>query len=229
MFTTVRCIDIKHVFAVLKDILVDGTLVFMEDGVHMTELEITKEMLIQLTLHGHEMEEYKAHKSPIRINLMEFSNHFGSISKHDCLKVTVDESKLYQNLFTPMQSRTHALQTIPIHKGCVIDASMEWDPSFSMPCIVFHKMVRTLTARSSHIVIELKDRMVTFSNHDTVIQYKVDSQQTYRGSFASCHFSKLQRATHLCQSVDIQLMHEFPILIQYNFGIGLLRIGITSM
>ena len=229
MFTTVRCIDAKHVFAVLKDVLVDGTFLFTKDGVQLTELDITKEVLIQLSLHSNEMEEYKPNEFPVRINLIEFSNNFGSISKSDCLKVSVGESKLYQNLFTQVQSRIHALPTIPVTKDSVIDASFEWNPSFTMPCITFHKIIRTLTAKSSHVVIELKDKQVTFSNHDTVIHYKVDSNENYRGSFASCHFVKLQRGTHLCQSVEVQLVTEFPMLIQYNFGLGTLRIGITCM
>ena len=256
MFTTVQPIHMKRLSALLKDVICESTLLFKSDGVHIQELDVTQELYIQVHLQSKEFEVYKPHDPPIRINLLQFHSNFGSVSKQDVLHVTIDDNTLTQKMATQVRSRSHILQTIPITNGIDFGQDSQWDVRFSMPCVTFHNIIKELCNGSSYINIELEKNKVTFSNQSTIITHVIEATSSnhakfvspimrkflnikdttndgpvvYKGMFLSANFQKVQRASHLGPSIEIQLCNDCPAILKYQIGtLGHLVIGIKSM
>jgi proliferating cell nuclear antigen PCNA len=256
MFTTVRPVYLKRLAGMLKDVICEGTLRFESDGVYLQELDVSQEVFVQVHLQAREFEEYKPHSSKVRINLIQFHNNFGSISKQDVMNMTIEDDIVCQKLSTQVRSRSHLLQTIPIAQEVVFGTDTQWDVRFSMPCVTFHSIIKELSAESSVVNIELEQNKVTFSTQTTIITHAIEATSSnmasfvnpcmrkflnikeplqndkcvYRGSFSSTNLHKIHRAGHLGPNIDVQLCNDCPMILKYSIGsLGNLTIGIKSL
>jgi DNA polymerase III sliding clamp (beta) subunit (PCNA family) len=247
MLTTVRPILVKRLYAVLKDVIVEGTLHFQPSGVRMQELDITQQLCVQLHLHSNEFEEYKQKGEQIRINIVHFFQQFHSITKDDTLSLWIENGMLLQKLSTPVRSRTHMLPIIPCNKTDLLVDSSGWAIHFSIPCTTFHNILKELCNDAATINISLESNLITFSNETTIITHLIENQTVtkpmreflnlketkqvfYEGSFLSANLTKIHRATHLGPNVEIHLQSACPMILVYQLqNLGQLRIGVQSI
>jgi hypothetical protein len=250
MLTTVRPSIIKRLFATLKDVIVEATLHWQQDGVRIQELDITQQICLQVHLFHNECESYEHapgatvvdNGEQVRINLVHFFQQFHSITKDDVLKLWVDGGTLYQKLSTPVRSRTHMLEIIPCAKTNLLVDQSGWDTRFSIGCTTFHSIIKEL-ATSGSIHIKLNANLVTFSNETTIITHVITNDNItkpmrdylglatkqptlYEGTFLSSNLAKIHRASHLADTITIHVCVGLPMILVYPLGLGVLRIAI---
>jgi hypothetical protein len=242
MLTTVRPSIIKRLFATLKDVIVEATLHWQQDGVRIQELDITQQICLQVHLFHNECESYEHNGEQVRINLVHLFQQFHSVTKDDVLKLWVDGGTLYQKLSTPVRSRTHMLDIIPCNKTNLLVDQTGWDTRFTIGCTTFHSIIKELSS-SGIIHIKLDANLVTFSNETTVITHLISNDNItkpmrdylglatkqptlYEGTFLSSNLSKIHRASHLADTITIHVCLGLPMILVYPLGLGVLRIAI---
>jgi len=230
MFKTVQPSLIKCLSGVLKDILIESNIYFKEDGIHLNDVDITEQIFVELFLKSKEFEMYSSFPNPVCFNIVEFHKSFGSIHKQDILHVALKDTYVYQSLENPIQKRTCKIETISVIEKTMIP-SMNWSDTISIPCGIFHKIIRELTKQDTFIEITVSPNKIIFQSSVTQIERTVPCNFFYHDKFLSSHLVKLSRASHLNEEdIQIQFKQNYPMILEYTVGhLGKLKIGVKPL
>lgn len=255
VFETVQSIPFRTMTESLKDVIVDGVFMFSKNGVHLTSMDNTKSIVVQLDLHHQCIERYRCDATyVIGINMATFYKVIKTITTADTIMFVYSENRPYEleisiNSIEKRSSNKYFMQLLKTAK--MDDLSFEidtFDTILQMQSYYFQKTCKDLMQTGgTHVRISTGNDRITFSSKDSLLQSELCLYETSEGmrfkkkneneeemirygTFSLKHLITFTKCTTLCPIVTLYLMPSMPLVLQYNVAnLGIIRYCIASL
>lgn len=237
---TVQTHVIKTLIEALKEILTDAQIELNTNGIRLIAMNPLQTILVHLKLDN--FEEYKCtHKTMIGINMVNFHKIIKTISTNDTLSIYIEENNL--NLIKIVSENAekntitrYELNLIDLNEK-EIDIKPQTYPSIiTMPAVDFQKICKDMSNFSETIEIKSIGTQLIFSckgefakqetifnkiidskNNDSDVSHK-SSDVILQGYYNLRNLVLLCKFTTLCQSLNIYMKNDAPLMIEFNVG-----------
>ena len=185
---TVQAVPFKTMIEALKEILVDINIEFSDEGLKIMEIDATQSVLVHLKLEANQFQVYKCNK---RIIIgISVINLFKLIK-------TITNNEICRD----MGNLSDIVEVQVINNSLVFKCEGDY-------------------AKQETIFKETEKKTDTKSNiHDNIIfkenENKVDIIQGY---YSLKHLISFTKCTNLCQSLEIYINNNYPLIIVYDIG-----------
>ena len=246
---TVQTNVIKTLVEALKDILTDANIEFSDTGMKIVAMDSTKTILVHLILHANKFDKYECKKKTIvGISMTYLFKLIKIITNSDTLTFTMNEDNMNvleiivengeKNTITKME-----LNLMDLNEETIDIPPQEFDSIITMPSPDFQKVCRDMSNLSdimeiksigSQLVFSCKGdfaKLTTvFGSTEDGVNFKKESEATniIQGYYNLKHLVLFTKCTNLCNSVEIYMKNNFPIVITFSVGtLGKLRLALA--
>lgn len=240
---TVQTANIKSLFEVLKDVLIELNLIVTKDRIKIVSLSNKEDSLIYVKLNASSFEYYhcdRTEKDPLVLGI-HTDNLFKIIKtiKHDetiSFFVTDSYSDRYCLYIRKENNERNSINTfklqlhdIPVHKYLI---EHEYDTSITMNSNEFQKICKDFSSLGNK-VLEIKNigQQIIFTgegdfssfelvigNSNNTIFNNTDSEKIVQGKFPTKYLLLFSKASILSNCVQMRIMNDYPLLITYLVG-----------
>lgn len=235
--------NVRTLFEVLKDVLIDLNLVVTESGIKVTTMGHGNNAMVHLRLYADKFESYYCEKTMILgINAQNFFKIIKNVTNLDTVSLLVerdDETKLIvhvENVANNTQCvYRYNLLDLPFDELHV--PPQQFDSEISFPSDQFNsicKMLNNLQAENLEITsvgqqlilrgdglissAELRlgssDSTVFLTNSDTIVQ----------GKYGLDYLLQFSKAAGLSKTVQLYLLNDYPLVMSYSVGtLGIMK------
>tara|TARA_B100001057_G_C22753282_1_gene912638 strand:- start:399 stop:1187 length:789 start_codon:yes stop_codon:yes gene_type:complete len=234
---TVQSSAFRILVEALKEILVDANLECDETGIKMIAMDSSHTVLVHLKLESDKFEEYKClEKKNLGINMLNFYRIIKTMNNGDTLSLFMErdsESVLgikIENCEKNTTSTFHLnLMDLDIHDIEIPPAIFE--SVITMPSSDFQKIIRDMHNYADFIDIKSVEEHLIFSckgdfcSQETIIgetnegmsfTTNQEPDKVIQGIFALKHLVLFGKCTNLCNSIQIFLKNDYPLIIKYT-------------
>lgn len=246
---TVQACVLKVLMDAVKDLLVDTTLQFSEEGVKLIALDNTHVVMIHLRLEAKRFEEYYC-EAPVSIgvNLANFQKLLKTVNTTDTLTMFL-ESNDRNRLGIRVENEDKRTKTeFKLNLLDLDGTNFEIPPiSFNscimLPSAYFQKIVRDMAGISDRVEMKNvgKQLILTckgdFCAQETVLQddNKMDDDDEdtselntiVQGNFSLKYLVLFTKCAALSQTVSLFLKNNYPLVVEYNLALGSLRLCLS--
>jgi len=263
---TVQACVLKVLMDAIKDLLVDATLQFCEDGVKLVALDNTHVVMIHLRLDAHRFEEYHC-EAPVSIgiNLANFQKLLKTVNTTDTLTMFLETSDRNRLGIRVENEDKHTRTEFKLNLLDLDGANFEIPPiTFSsvvqLPSTFFQKTVRDMSGLSDKVEMKNvgKQLILTctgdFCAQETVLQDTdcvdmdvadgadgpdgpegpdgpdvpdVPDGAITQGIFSLKYLVLFTKCSALCQTVELYLKNNYPLVVRYVLPLGELRLALS--
>ena len=234
---TVQSSAFRILIEALKEILTDANLEFDETGLKIMAMDSSHTVLVHLKLHADNFEHYYINRSKlvVGINMINFFKLIKTMGNTDTLTLYViedNESTLGIKLENiEKNSRTkYELNLMDLNEDHMSIPPAEFDSVITMPSVDFQKICRDMHNLADNIEIQsLGSQLIfrcngDFASQETIIG-ETNSGMVYiknenpdeivQGIFALKHLVLFSKCTNLCNSIEMYLKNDYPLIIKY--------------
>ena len=238
-FQTVQTAAFRILIEALKEILTDANFEFDENGLKIVAMDSTHTVLVHLRLNAENLEEYKClSKIVLGINLINFYKLMKILGNNDVLQLYVDDENLSVLNIMIKNSEKNSITNFKLNLMDLNEENIEVPPPtfesvITMPSVDFQKICRDMHNLSDELEIksvgsqlifsckglfaEQETSIGTSSNGLNFIQND-DSNKIIQGIYALKYLVLFSKCTNLCNSVEVYLKNDFPLIIKYNIA-----------
>ena len=238
-FHTVQASAFRILIEALKEILTDANFEFDEDGLKIVAMDSTHTVLVHLRLNANNLEKYFCkQKIVLGINLINFYKLMKILGNNDTLELFMDESNLSVLNIIIRNSEKNSVTTFKLNLMDLHEEQIEVPPPTfesvsTMPSVDFQKICRDMYNLSDDLEIKSIGNQLIFSckgqfaeqetsigtstNGLNFIQNE-DSIKIIQGVYALKYLVLFSKCTNLCNSVELYLKNDFPLIIKYNIA-----------
>lgn len=226
---TVRSSAIRVLFESLKEILTDVNIIFTKEHVKISEMDGSKTAMVYLKLNTSEFEYYYCEKDLILgVNMTSLFKLIKTVNNSDTISFFIEKdrpTKLNIRIENTDKLTTYKYQLLEIENKDIKIQPKEFDSVITMPSSDFQKICRDMNNMGAEKVeIKSIDDKLVFSctgdlaEQETVVGgNKMTSNSVLIQGFFSLKFLLLfTKATNLCNTINIYLTNDYPIIIEYN-------------
>lgn len=234
---TVQASAFRILIEALKEILTDANLEFDETGMKVMAMDSSHTVLVHLRLQGANFEHYYIkNKIILGINMINFFKLIKTMGNSDTLTLFVSEEnesvlgiKLENN---EKNSKTvYELNLMDLHEDNIQIPPAEFESVITMPSVDFQKTCRDMHNLADYIEIQSYGCQLMlrckgdFASQETIIGetnsgmsfLKNDNpEEIVQGVFALKHLVLFSKCTNLCNSIEMYLKNDYPLIIKYN-------------
>ena len=196
-------------------------------------------VLVHLRLNSENLEKYVCKKNIVLgINLLNFYKLTKILGNNDTLKLTVLETNLSILNITIENSEKNTitnfkLNLMDLHQENIEVPPPKFESVINMPSMDFQKICRDMYNLSDDLEIksigtqlifsckgqfaEQETCIGTSSNGLNYIQNE-DEIKIIQGIYALKYLVLFSKCTNLCNSVELYLKNDFPLIIKYNIA-----------
>lgn len=236
---TVQTGAFKTLIEALKEILTDANIEFSETAMKIITMDPTQTILVHLKLEHDNFESYFCkHKTFIGVNMMNFFKLIRTLTNNDALTLFIDSSNTSLLGIRIENGEKNSLTTYYLNLIEVDETSYQIPPAqfesiITMPSGEFNKICRDMTNLSNIIEIKSVGSQMIFSckgefaSQETIIGetsnglsfVKSSSDENIiQGYYDLKHLVLFTKCTNLCNSIEMYMKNNFPIVIKFNVG-----------
>ena len=244
---TVQANNIKTLFEVLKDVLLtDINIIFTPDYIKVMEIDSSNTAIVHLLLKSTAFEYYYCEKEVIYAGL-NTNNLFKIIkiaNQHDIISLCIERGNdyiLYVKIENNNDKRVFEsklnLFDVPILN--IVIPEVEFESTISIPSVKFQKYMKDLNSLGVNCNLDIQSvgQQLSFSCKGDFASNKIvigesskntfiqeDSMNIIQGKYSLKFIILFTKATSLCNTVDIYLKNDYPLILEYSVGVlGSLR------
>jgi proliferating cell nuclear antigen len=223
---------IRTLFEVLKEIVHDVALKFTADGVHLVTADGARCALINMTLDADKFEEYHcAGATRVGLNVNLLFKLVRIAGSHDTVTMYVrpEESNelgiLVQN--SEKNQRTDfKMKLLDVNYEDFELPEQVFDTVITMPSATLQRLCRDMSQLDDHVTIASRDGTLVLTcvgeraSQETVIGQAdeglvMSTNAPTKGKFSLKYLCLFAKASSLCNSVEIYVKREYPIILKY--------------
>lgn len=226
---TVRSSAIRILFESLKEILTDVNIIFSKDHVKISSMDGSKISMVHLKLNTCEFEHYYCENDlSLGVNITSLFKLIKTVNNSDTLSFFVEKtnpSKLNIRIQNADKITTYRYQLLEIDNAEFTIQPKEFDFTITMPSGDFQKICRDMNNMGADKV-EIKsinDKLVfsctgDIAEQETIVGGKdvINSSNVTQGVFSLKFLLLFTKATNLCNTINIYLTNDYPIIIEYS-------------
>jgi proliferating cell nuclear antigen len=233
---TVQASAFRILVEALKEILTDANFEFDESGMKIVAMDSSHTVLVHLRLNANNFENYSCNRTKLilGINLINLYKLMKIMGNNDTLSLKVEEDDLSSlHIFIENSEKNSItkfkLNLMDLHEENIEIPPPSFDSVITMPSLDFQKICRDMHNLAEEIEIKSIGHQLIFSckgqfaeqetsigsssNGLAFIQNEAD--KIVQGIYALKHLVLFSKCTNLCNSVELYLRNDFPLIIKY--------------
>ena len=235
---TVQASAFRILIEALKEILTDANFEFDENGLKLVAMDSSHTVLVHLRLNASNFEKYVCNQRLVLgINLINMHKLMKIMGNNDTLKLVVAEDCLsYLNIIIE-NSEKNSITKFKLNLMDLNEENIEVPPPkfesvITMPSVDLQKICRDMHNLSEETEIKSISNQLIFSckgqfaeqetimgsSSNGLLFIKNDEDNIIQGIYALKHLVLFNKCTNLCNSVELYLKNDFPLIIKYNIA-----------
>ena len=233
---TVQSSAFRVLIEALKEILTDANMEFDQTGIKIVAMDASHTVLVHLKLDATKFETFQcSNKLVIGVNMLNLFRLIKTMCNNDTLTLFVEKNN--PNLLG-IRIENGEKNTITTQRLNLMDLNEEsiqippatFDSVITMPSSDFQKICRDMHNLSETIEIKSVGQQLFFSckgdfaSQETIMGetaqgmsfIKMNDNEIVQGIFALKHLVLFTKCTNLCNSIEMYLKNDYPLIIQYN-------------
>ena len=246
---TVQTGAFKTLIEALKEILTDANIEFSDSAMKIITMDPTQTILVHLKLEKDNFESYFCkHKIFIGVNMLNFFKLIRTLTNNDALTMFIDEDNANclgiriengeKNSLT-----TYYLNLIEVDETTYQIPPAQFESIITMPSNEFNKICRDMINLSDIIEIKSVGNQMIFSckgefacqetiigeaNNGLNFVKSTTDDTIIQGYYNLKHLVLFTKCTNLCNSIEIYMKNNFPIVIKFAVGsLGNLKLALA--
>ena len=242
LLRTVQSTCFRTLWETLKEILVDVTLNFNEDGVKLNAIDGSRVSLIHLKLDACNFEEYHCPRPlSVGVNTMAVYKLLKSLTNSDCISWQVDADqpnslKLMVDNSEKNYKTCYSLKLLDLDEQILRIPDLTQKVNIvNMPSVEFQKFVRDMNGFADNVTIRMTPNRQLIMQCDgylasqvTVLGESQDGLQIstendivttediFSGHFSLKYLTLFVKATNLSNSCELLLRDTYPLILRYS-------------
>ncbi len=234
---TVQASAFRILVEALKEILTDANFECDETGIKMIAMDSSRTVLVHLKLHADKFESYVCtEKKVLGISMINLFRVIKTMNNNDTLTLFLEREKdsvlgiKIENSEKNTTSTFH-LNLMDLHIDNIQIPSVEFESVITMPSTDFQKIIRDMHNYADLIDIKsVEDHLIfsckgDFCSQETIIGETQEGMsfvknqnpdQIIQGVFALKHLVLFGKCTNLCNSIQMYLKNDYPLIIKYT-------------
>jgi proliferating cell nuclear antigen len=254
---TVQVQIIKHMITAIKDILTDTTIKFTKEGMKLINFDKTHTTLVDLMLYSDKFESYRCDPDQIIIcaNTTHLFKLISMMTNDDILTIYIDKTDYHDGVVSHLgldfedgdknQCKSHKLRLIEPDTEELVIPDVEYSSIINIPTTDFQKLIRDLNNVSDRLEIKSVGNDLIFScegrfsnsriirtelDDNTEFKKKPDALTVIQGEFSLKSLCLFIKCTPLCQTSEMYLGNDLPLIIKYDVGsLGYIKLLISPL
>jgi proliferating cell nuclear antigen len=232
---TVQSSAFRVLIEALKEILTDANLEFDNTGMKVVAMDASHTVLVHLKLDAKNFEHYNCDtRLVLGINMLNFFKLIKTMNNSDTLTLYVENDNT--NLLG-IKIENGEKNTVTNFKLNLMDLSEEiiqippasFDSVITMPSPDFQKICRDMHNLADTIEIESVGEQLRFkckgdfASQETIMgetasgmAFIKNNEEIVQGVYALKHLVLFTKCTNLCNSIEVYLKNDYPLIIQYT-------------
>lgn len=237
LIKTVQTSAFRVLIEALKDILQDVNLECDETGMKIIAMDVTHTVLVYLKLDAKNFEHFTCKKKSIlginMTNLFKLIKAMGNndtltmfLSKNDQNRLGIKIENSEKNSVTKFK-----LNLLDLNDETIQIPPASFDSVITMPSGDFQKLCRDMHGLADILEIKSVDNLLIFSCRGDFCTQETKLGQTtngmtfvknnnpnliVQGYFALKHLVLFTKCTNLCNSIELYLKNNYPLIINYS-------------
>jgi proliferating cell nuclear antigen len=245
---TVQTNSFKVLIEALKEILTDANITFDSTGLKIVAMDPSQTVLVHLKLEASKFEYYKCDKRlVIGVSMINFFKLIKTMTNNDSLTLFItDENTNILNIKMENCDKNRRtvfnLNLMDLNEDNFQIPSQSFESIITMPSQDFQKICRDMHNLSDTIEIKSVGQQLIFScNGDFASQetihgetqsgisfLKSNNNEVIQGYYNLKHLVLFTKCTNLCNSIELYMKNDFPIVIQFIVGsLGTLKLALA--
>ena len=236
---TVQAVAFKVLVEALKELLTDTCIEFDEHGMKIVATDTSHIVLVHLKLEAERFEYYHcAHRMSIGVNMLNLHKLIKTVNNSDSLTLFVDAADL-NHLGIRMENgekntrTTYKLNLLDLDNPKISIDPADFSSVITLPTPDFQKLCRDMHNLAEYMEIRSVGSQLIFSckgdfccqetvlcdgNHHTITPCQDGGapDTIVQGVFSIKHLVLFTKCTNLCNTVEIFLKNDFPIVCKYS-------------
>ena len=234
---TVQASAFRILVEALKEILTDANFECDETGIKMIAMDSSRTVLVHLKLQADKFESYVCkEKKVLGISMINLFRVIKTMNNNDTLTLFLEKEKdsvlgiKIENSEKNTTSTFH-LNLMDHHVDNIQIPSVEFESVITMPSTDFQKIIRDMHNYADLIDIKSVEEHLIFScKGDFCCQETIIGEtqtgmnfaknkkpdEIIQGEFALKHLVLFGKCTNLCNSIQMFLKNDYPLVIKYT-------------
>ena len=233
---TVQSSAFRILIEALKEILTDANLEFDETGLKIMAMDSSHTVLVHLKLNAEQFEVYKCkQRTVIGVNMINLFKLIKTMGNSDTLTLHLEEENQCMLGIRIENSEKNSITKFKLNLMDLHEENIQIPPpTFSsvitMPSIDFQKICRDMHNLAEELEIKSLGNQLIFScNGDFASQetcigetnsglsfiQNESPDEIVQGIFALKHLVLFGKCTNLCNSIELYLKNDYPLIIKY--------------
>ncbi len=234
---TVQAVAVKVLVEAMKELLTDTCIEFDETGVKIVAMDTSHIVLVHLKLDADRFEYFScAKRLSIGVNMLNLHKLIKTINNNDILTLFVDSTDMNHLGIRIENGEKNSRTTYKLNLLDLDNQKISVDPAdfnsvITLPSSDFQKICRDMHNLAEYMEIKNVGNQLIFScNGDFCCQETIlcDNEngvhsignkkpdEIVQGIFSIKHLVLFTKATNLCNTVELFLKNDFPIVCKYN-------------
>ena len=236
---TVQSSAFRILIEAKKEILTDANLQFDQSGIKVIAMDASHTVLVHLKLEAKNFEYYYCPNQMILgVNMLNFFKLIKTMSNNDTLTLYVEEDNTNHLGIKIENGEKNTVTTYKLNLMDLNDDNIEIPPAIfssviTMPSSDFQKICRDMYNLADAIEIKSCGSTLHFackgdfaqqetiigessSNGMSFIKKSDGDEEIVQGVFALKHLVLFTKCTNLCNSIEMYLKNDYPLIIQYS-------------
>lgn len=254
---TVQIAPFRTLMTALKDILLETNITFQQDGIRIVNMDKSHTILADLHLEAEKFEHYfcKFPKILIGVNMFHLFKLINSIDNDDTLTIYIQEDHYHDGIVEYLglkfengdikQCKTQLLRLIEPEPEELEVPPVKFSSIINLPSSDFQKIIRDLSSLSDRLEIKCVGDELIFSlvgpfasvqirrsECDGNMEYiqEQDTHKIIQGEFALKYLSYFIKCTNLCNSIELMLENDLPLVVKYDVAsLGSIKLCLSQL
>lgn len=234
---TVQASAFRILVEALKEILTDANLEFDESGLKIMAMDSSHTVLVHLKLNSENFEEFTCkNKLILGVNMINLFKLIKTMSNNDTLTLYVeDENQSVLGIKIENSEKNtitrYKLNLMDLHEDNIQIPPATFESVITMPSADFQKICRDMHNLADDIEIKSVGSQLMFNctgdfaSQDTCIGEansgmsfikNQNPDEIVQGLFALKHLVLFSKCTNLCNSIEMYLKNDYPLIIKYT-------------
>lgn len=233
---TVQASAFRILVEALKEILTDANFEFDDSGMKIVAMDSSHTVLVHLRLNANNFETFQCNRSKLvlGINLINLYKLMKIMGNNDTLSLKVEENDISTLHIIIENSEKNSttrfkLNLMDLHEENIEIPPPSFESVITMPSLDFQKICRDMHNLAEELEIKsIGNQLIfacqgQFASQETCIGsssnglnfIQNDQNVIVQGFYALKHLVLFSKCTNLCNSVELYLKNDFPLIIKY--------------
>jgi len=234
---TVQSSAFRILIEALKEILTDANLEFDDTGLKIMAMDSSHTVLVHLKLNANNFEVYKCkERTLIGVNMINLFKLIKTMGNSDTLTLYLEENNQSMLGIRIENSEKNSITKFKLNLMDLHEENIQIPPpTFSsvitMPSVDFQKICRDMHNLADELEIKSLGNQLIFSCNGDFASQETSIGETnsgmsfiqnqspdeiVQGIFALKHLVLFGKCTNLCNSIELYLKNDYPLIIKYS-------------